>query len=103
MALNEGYWNQKYFPHLNILKPACPSDINERLPSNVFTGNFPTFNQHVSFFGLCFIIKNKGPNDLYQQRVRPRSPHEIGIGKASGLRTLDARYVTRQAFLKTLK
>lgn len=36
--VTEGYWNQTHFPHLNKLKPNCPTDIKERLPSIEFSG-----------------------------------------------------------------
>jgi len=44
MDLYEGYWNQKYFPYLNKFKPVCPSDIKERLPNIVFTGNLSSIS-----------------------------------------------------------
>ncbi len=97
MDLYEGYWNQKYFPYLNKFKPVCPSDIKERLPNIVFTGNLSSISQYYTALKLTTTNTKKGPSDLYQHRVRPGSPHEIGIGKASGLRTLDACYLTRLA------
>ena len=51
-----------------------PSSIQNRRPNALFTG----------------------PNSLYHQRLRQYDyPREIGIGKASGLRSLDADYVMR--------
>jgi hypothetical protein len=51
-----------------------PSSIQNRRPNVIFSG----------------------PNGLYHQRVtQPEYPKEIGIGKASMLRSLDAEYVTR--------
>lgn len=39
---------------------------------------------------------------MYAHRVRPGSPHEIGIGSPSKLRTLDARFITRFIILYNL-
>ncbi|CAF0864187.1 unnamed protein product [Brachionus calyciflorus] len=57
-----------------LLKNYDPSLIKNRLPNVIFTGPNTLYNQRVSMFDY---------------------PHEIGIGQASTLRSLDIKYLTR--------
>ncbi|RNA24944.1 hypothetical protein BpHYR1_004963 [Brachionus plicatilis] len=71
---DESFYIKKPNDFRYVLKNYDPSLIKHRLPNVVFTG----------------------PNTLYNQRVSMLDcPHEIGIGKASSLRSLDIRYLTR--------
>ncbi len=45
---------------------------------------------------LLLLLLLTGPNGIYNRRVNKFDyPHEIGIGNASGLRSLNADYITR--------
>jgi hypothetical protein len=66
--------NKKSYSNSKSTENLCASDIKFRLPNVLFTG----------------------PNSLYNQRnKRVDDIHEIGIGKWSMLRSMDANYITR--------
>ena len=75
------------------------SDYSKRLPSIVFSGK----NLRILFIFKSIRLEKfnfnfrrfRGPNGVYNRRVGQYEYRgEIGIGKASGLRSLDSEYIT---------